>query len=349
MSEGNVVDASAELDVTPTDELGVTYEVFVSYESAELTAAVGQPASAPSLAGDLATAQSPCALPAQVNRSQDHDQLYARNWAFIDADLQARLATATLFTAGTGLGSLVATLAVRTGFQRFILADGDQVEFANLNRQAFDLDQLGHNKAISTAEQIRRIQPQAEIEIIPRFVDESDFPGLIARSDIIVNTIDFSSPAFVALNRLAHAAAKSVLFPFNLGWGGALLVFTPESATLDEFAGIDPTAPFTQEVVTRLILSVIQRIPGGPPSYFNELLARYAARTPETWPYDPQLGVGTHMTASLVVQAAVSLLAGWPIRIAPEVAWCDARAAMSAFDSASPDPGVGAGVAMRSP
>lgn len=259
----------------------------------------------------------------------DWQDFYARNWAFVDPVLQAKLAQVTLFTAGTGGGSVVATLAARTGFQRFIVADGDSVERSNLNRQAFGIKQVGRNKAKCTAKQIRRIDPDVRIYTIPRFVSGPDFAELVAHSDIIVNTIDLSSIAFLELNRVAIAAGKSVLFPFNLGWGGALLVFTPDSMTLDDYLGIDPQTPLTPDVPTRLLQRTIEGLPGGAPPYLREALAKYVVRDEHSWPGDPQLGVGTHITAGLVVQAAVSLVAGWPVRKAPEVAWCDARVALA--------------------
>ena len=54
--------------------------------------------------------------------------LFSRNWAFLSAPLQERLAETKLFVAGTGLGGVAAVQAARTGFGRFILADGDRVD-----------------------------------------------------------------------------------------------------------------------------------------------------------------------------------------------------------------------------
>src|SRR5215472_11947722 len=71
-----------------------------------------------------------------IHQSQG-ETLYTRNWAYISAELQDHLATTTLFTAGSGLGSVVAILAARTGVKRFIIADGDTVQESNLNRQSF--------------------------------------------------------------------------------------------------------------------------------------------------------------------------------------------------------------------
>lgn len=248
-------------------------------------------------------------------------ELYSRNWAFIDPDLQRRLAQTTLFTAGTGLGSVIACLAARTGFQRFVLADGDVVEESNLNRQSFVRGQLGQNKASATAALISAICPAATIEVVPRFVGASDFQTLLPKADIVVNTIDMDNDAFVDLNRMCRQLEKPVLFPINIGWGGGVVVFTKDSVSLDDFIKRAPG----DDVATRVVRAILANMPEGMPPYLSELLPRFMNRTQHSWPFDPQLGVAAHITSALAVQAAVALVADRPIRVAPDIAWCDAR------------------------
>lgn len=276
--------------------------------------------------------------------------LYSRNWAFIPPEHQARLAQVRLLCVGTGLGSMVVQLAARTGFQRYVLCDGDTVTVDNLNRQAFLREQINENKASATAATIRSLLPHAEIDVIPRFVGAADFPELVADVDFVINTIDLDSPAFLALNRTARAYGKTVLFPINLGWGGALLVFTPESCSLDEFLttvsvssaetypdvmaswdALDERSSvllpaFERDVsaaTTQLVEHVLARLPNGIPSYLREAIPAFRERTPETWPYDPQLGVAAHLTAAITVRTLVHLVDGLPVRTAPDVIWCD--------------------------
>jgi molybdopterin/thiamine biosynthesis adenylyltransferase len=253
--------------------------------------------------------------------------VYARNWLFIPAELQARLSETTLVTAGTGLGSVVATLAARVGFKRFVLVDGDVVEVSNLNRQAFSRPHVGQNKAAATAEIIRAIIPDASVESVPRFLTDADVGAIVRRGELIVNTIDLDNLAFLKLNQAAREAKKTVLFPINLGWGGALLVFPPEGMSLDDYLGLGPGQAGTEEVATQLIQRILQGLPGGIPPYLAALLPRFQTRDTSSWPYDPQLGVATHLSAALSVRAAVALVAGESLRAAPEVMWLDAMAA----------------------
>jgi molybdopterin-synthase adenylyltransferase len=257
-----------------------------------------------------------------ARRSAPPSLLYSRNWAFIDAELQGRLARSTILTVGSGLGSVIVCLAARTGFQRFILADGDVVEESNLNRQAFIRGQIGVNKASATAALINSIAPAAEIRVVPEYVGKKGFGPLVEAADIVVNTIDMESMAFVELNRAARTAEKTVLFPINIGWGGGLLVFSPQSMSLDEF--IDESRG--NDVATRVVVGILDRLPQGLPPYLGELLPKYSARTDRSWPYDPQLGIASHITAALAVRTAVALVAGEPVRMAPNLIWCDTMA-----------------------
>jgi len=256
---------------------------------------------------------------AESRRSVPPSLLYSRNWAFIDGELQGRLACSTILTVGSGLGSVIVCLAARTGFQRFILADGDVVEESNLNRQAFIRGQIGVNKASATAALIRSIAPAAEIRVVPEYVGKRGFGPSVEAADLVVNTIDMDSMAFVELNRAARIAGKSVLFPINIGWGGGLLVFSPQAMSLDEFIDKSPGT----DVATRVVVGILDRLPQGLPPYLQELLPKYSARTDRSWPYDPQLGIASHVTAALAVRAAVALVAGEPVRTAPDLIWCD--------------------------
>jgi molybdopterin/thiamine biosynthesis adenylyltransferase len=288
------------------------------------------------ITNDLDLASAPSALPpreptesrrgpspAQIARV-DAGDLYSRNWAFIAPELQEQLATTTIFAAGAGLASTITALACRTGFARFIVSDGDHVEASNLNRQAFSYAQIGTNKAAATAEVLRGIRPDAQVEVLPHFLDERSFAAPLARADLVINSIDFDQPALFALNDAAQAAGKPVLFPLNLGWGGALLVFTPCSPGLDEFLGLDPSDPDTSAHVEQHLVARIFEAAGGVPPYLATTLADYQTHG-ASWPSVPQLGIASHLSAAMVVRAAVALVAGEPVRAVPEVTYQDLR------------------------
>ncbi len=230
--------------------------------------------------------------------------------------------------------------AARIGVRHFILADGDTVETSNLNRQAFNTTHIGQNKAVATAEELRAIAPTVEVEVIPTHVDRQSYLQYLRRATIVVNSIDFDNPALFELNHDARALGIPVLSPLNLGWGSVVLVFTPDSQTLEEFLGLD--APIgglatngtlqrqvPTDILDRLIAQIYVRVPGGVPSYLARLFAQFQQRAGDSsWTADPQLGPTTAVTAAMLVRAAVALVAEEPVRSVPDINFVDLRLVM---------------------
>lgn len=241
-----------------------------------------------------------------------------RNWGFIDPQTQDRIRSNRVLLAGCGLGSNIAVLAARTGFSRFILADGDVVEVNNLNRQAFYLKHAGWNKARATAELIREINPEAEIEIIPAFITDKEAPSLVGQADTIVNMVD-PSPALFAINRAARSQNKLVFFPFNVGFGGITLVFSPDSTSIEEMAGGEV---YQSDLFLRLAMKISPRVP-----YMADYMRRFTENQEEIFQGKrpgPQMGIGAAINSSLIVTAMVRVLAGKPVNTAPEPLALDA-------------------------
>jgi molybdopterin-synthase adenylyltransferase len=67
-----------------------------------------------------------------------YDTFVTRNSGYIDHATQAKIRSSRLLFAGCGLGSSTVICAARSGFQHFVLIDGDTIDAHNLNRQFFD-------------------------------------------------------------------------------------------------------------------------------------------------------------------------------------------------------------------
>lgn len=252
-------------------------------------------------------------------------ELYSRNWAFISPELQQTLDRTCVFAAGVGLTSTIAVLACRTGFGAFILADGDQVEVSNLNRQAFFRRQIGENKAVATAELLRDIRPDVNVTVLPEFIEGDSYLASLDRADVIINSIDYDNPALFALARDARARGIPMIVPLNLGWGGAVTIFTADSMSLEEFMGVrEADAPSGADVSSGIVNRALMSAPGGVPGYLAETLADFQVNGAE-WVYEPQLGPTAALTAAMVVRAATALAAGEPVLVAPAVFHVDLR------------------------
>lgn len=84
-----------------------------------------------------------------------------------------KLAAANVLIFGAGaIGSQVAPILLRAGVRNMTLVDGDDVEDHNLNRQFFTPKHVGRNKALAVQQQLKAIDPEANIEAIPNYVKE---------------------------------------------------------------------------------------------------------------------------------------------------------------------------------
>ena len=64
-----------------------------------------------------------------------------------------------------GLGSNCAMHLVRAALRKFVICDFDVVSELNLNRQFFVRDQIGRKKVAALGENLRRIEPELDLEL----------------------------------------------------------------------------------------------------------------------------------------------------------------------------------------
>ena len=91
-----------------------------------------------------------------------------------------------------GVGSYAAEALARLGVGHFFLVDRDTIEPTNLNRQLLALHStLGQPKTEVAKARILDIQPQADVRIATRMIDET-FPGWLNLQewDFVVDDID---------------------------------------------------------------------------------------------------------------------------------------------------------------
>ena len=246
-----------------------------------------------------------------------YSELTSRNWGLITPEDQIKIKKSTVLFAGCGLGSNIAILAARTGFTSFILADGDNVEISNLNRQTFNLEQIGKNKAKATAKLISAINPEATIKTLPHFITGKEAPDLVNEADFIINTVD-PGPALFSLNSAAREKNKVVFFPMNIGYGGLMFVFTAQSATLEEIVG--EGVPENQ-----VLFKLIERTTGNIPhiaSYIQKFANRIGEILDGTLPA-PQLGISANINSSIVVTGMLKSITGTTLALAPEPLYLD--------------------------
>lgn len=237
-----------------------------------------------------------------AQQPEEYEQLVSRNAVVIQDELQQRIRQARLLLVGCGLASRIAELAARLGFMHFQLWDGDVVEASNLNRQAFTVSQLGHNKAEATANLLQSINPACVCAVHPRRLAVEDVATALQGADLVVNTADFDEVNYAVCDQ-AVARGLPCVFTLNVGFGGLCLTFTGSSVRLAELTGGTFTADELQ-----FLDGLLRGVQGFRPSQrFWELMPRLLQAKAQTG-YHPQNAVAASITAALVCHTLVRLL-----------------------------------------
>lgn len=106
-------------------------------------------------------------------------------------DHVAALEAATIGVAGLGgLGSQIAIALARTGVGHLRLVDFDTVDLANLNRQAYDVADLGRRKTDALTERIARINPYLDVRATSVRVDPTNARELFAEAPVVCEAFD---------------------------------------------------------------------------------------------------------------------------------------------------------------
>lgn len=155
---------------------------------------------------------------------------YNRQILLHDFDIagQERLQQSTVLVVGLGgLGCPAALYLAAAGVGRLVLADGDDVELSNLQRQIGHGDaDIGVNKAASVAAAIAALNPGTAVEVVPQRLEEEQLPGLLKGVDLVLDATD-NYPVRYALNRACIAAALPLVSAAAVRSEGQLSVFDP--------------------------------------------------------------------------------------------------------------------------
>lgn len=160
----------------------------------------------------------------------DYATAFSRNVGWITEAEQGLLGSKRVAIAGMGgVGGFHLLTLARLGVQHFHIADLDEFELANFNRQAgASMHTLGRHKAEALAEMALDINPQAEIQIYSQGVNRQNLGEFFAGVDLYVDGLDFF--AFEAREQVfaychAHGIPATTVAP--LGMSAALLNFLP--------------------------------------------------------------------------------------------------------------------------
>jgi sulfur carrier protein ThiS adenylyltransferase len=133
-----------------------------------------------------------------------------------------------------GLGSNCAIALARVGLGHLILVDFDEVDFSNLNRQYFFLNQVGEKKATALKENILQIDPGLKVDSYNIKLDALNIPLIFKDCDVIVEAFDLAEMKHMLIETvLSELPGKYIVSGVGLaGYGDSNMIRVNQSDNL---------------------------------------------------------------------------------------------------------------------
>lgn len=214
-------------------------------------------------------------------RGAYNDELY---WERVDRSLgwmgdsskeqrerQERLRDAVIGIAGTGgIGGAVATRLVRMGARNLKLADPDDFDITNIQRQlGASLDNVGRNKAEVVAELSYELTRDVNIDVYPEGITVENAESFMDGCDYVMDQMEFwQVDNRYALHR-AFRASDRCRFMFKIPTVGHkvfVFTYTHDSMPIEEVYDLPQGAPITPELTRRLMERIMPEVPEFPTS-----------------------------------------------------------------------------------
>jgi len=184
----------------------------------------------------------------------DYDRAFSRNIGWVTESEQAKLKKSRIAIAGLGGvgGAYLLTLA-RLGISQFNIADFDNFDVHNLNRQAGAfMPDMGQPKIDTIARMARGINPEIDLRLFSQGVKSENVDEFLRDVDVYVDGLDFFA---LAARRMVFAKCREKGIPAltaaPLGMGTAFLYFRPDGMSFEQYFKVEGHA--SQEQYARFI------------------------------------------------------------------------------------------------
>jgi molybdopterin/thiamine biosynthesis adenylyltransferase len=168
----------------------------------------------------------------------DYKTAFSRNLGWVTEAEQEKLHASKIAIAGLGgVGGHHLVNLTRLGIGAFHVAEFDQVEIQNFNRQACAMiSSLNHDKIDVMMAQARDINPELKITAFPEGLTPDNIDAFLNGVDLYVDGLDFFE---LDIRRMVFAACARKGIPAitvaPIGMGVAHLNFLPGHMTFDEY------------------------------------------------------------------------------------------------------------------
>jgi molybdopterin/thiamine biosynthesis adenylyltransferase len=168
----------------------------------------------------------------------DYERAFSRNIGWVTESEQQTLRRKRVAIAGLGgVGGAHLLTLTRLGIGAFHIADFDTFDIPNFNRQAGAMiSSLGRRKTEVLSEMARNINPEVQLTIFEKGVNEQNLDAFLNGVDLYVDGLDFF--AFSARQAVFPGCAQRGIPATTaapLGMGAAVLNFLPGGMTFEEY------------------------------------------------------------------------------------------------------------------
>ncbi len=187
-----------------------------------------------------------------VDRGFNYRRAFARNLGLVSVSEQSRLQHTRVALAGLGgVGGGHLQALGRLGVGAFRLADPDTFDVVNMNRQlGATMATVGRPKVEVLAEAARAINPEAEVVAFPDGITRENIGAFLDGVDVAVDGLEFFA---IEIRRMYFHECRQRGIPIvtagPIGYGAAVLVFTPDGMSFDDYFRIDDTMTRAEQLM----------------------------------------------------------------------------------------------------
>jgi len=237
-------------------------------------------------------------------RAFNYNEAFGRNLGWLTPDEQNTLRGKKIAIAGLGgAGGVHLLTLTRLGIGQFHVADLDQFDLVNFNRQAgASMSSVGQPKAEVMARLARDINPELDIRVFDEGVQPHNVDAFLDGVDLYVDGLDYF--VFAARHMVYDACRERgipITFAVPLGMGAAVLNFLPDGPSFDDYFRLQGTPE--DEWPTRFLVGLAPALLHRGYLVYPEIVDFKTQRVPST-------GLACQLCAGMAGTEALKILLG---------------------------------------
>lgn len=172
----------------------------------------------------------------------DYDRAFSRNIGWVTQIEQVKLKNSRVAIAGLGgVGGAHLLTLTRLGISHFHIADFDEFDVHNLNRQAGAfMPFMGQPKIETVARMAREINPEIDLSLFDQGITSENVDEFLRDVDVYVDGLDFFA---LEARRMVFAKCRKKKIPAltaaPLGMGVAFLYFDPNGMSFEDYFKVE--------------------------------------------------------------------------------------------------------------